>query len=275
MDGNKNDVKEFLQNVNELGSNALSVSKKLLEDGKEQVTLDLRRTRVMPERMESPPRAHVFHEVDGFLTYIDENRTPSTVIFADVPNTRISAILDDKAERGFEKITFEALHHPEFILLNKTLLDDTMDIMTFARNLMRNRNVLAGDPEKARQLAMMMRQITVSSKITACSGVGAKSVNGIMCTTEAKAGVAEDQIDLPDSVAVKVPIYIDTKPVQFDIDLTMTADRTGNVEVTTDSPELELRKFEVFQLIMEQVAAINGVLVTMGKPMTNEWAYNK
>jgi len=275
MDGNKNDVKDFLQNVSEMGSNALNVSKKVLEEGKEQVTLDMRRTRIMPERMESPARAHVFHEVDGFLAYIDENRTKNTVIFADVNNTMIYAVLDDGAEKGFEQIRFEALYHPEFVLLNKTLLDDTMDIMTFARNLMRNRNVLAGDSEKAKQLALMMRQITVSSKITACSGVGAKSVNGIMCTTEAKAGVAEDQIDLPDSIAVKVPIYIDTAPVQFDIDLTMTANRTGQVEVTTDNPELELCKYKVFQLIMEQVAKINGVLVTMGKPMTKEWVYNK
>jgi len=275
MDGNKNDVKDFLQNVSEMGSNALNVSKKVLEEGKEQVTLDMRRTRIMPERMESPARAHVFHEVDGFLAYIDENRTKNTVIFADVNNTMIYAVLDDGAEKGFEQIRFEALYHPEFVLLNKTLLDDTMDIMTFARNLMRNRNVLAGDSEKAKQLALMMRQITVSSKITACSGVGAKSVNGIMCTTEAKAGVAEDQIDLPDSIAVKVPIYIDTAPVQFDIDLTMTANRTGQVEVTTDNPELELRKFEVFQLIMERVRNFDGVLVTLGKPMTKEWAYNK
>jgi hypothetical protein len=275
MDGNRNDVKDFLENVGEMGSNALSVSKKMLEDGKEQVTLDMRRTKIMPERMESPARSHVFNEVDGFLEYLDENRTKNMLIFADVPNTVIYAVLDDKAEHGFEQVRFEALKHPEFTLLAKTLLDGEMDIMTFARNLMRNRNILAGDPEKAKQLALMMRQITVSSKITACSGVGAKSVTGIMCTTEAKAGVAEDQIDLPDSIAVKVPIYIDTAPVQFDIDLTMTAKRTGEVVVTTDNPELELRKYEVFQLIMEQVAAINGVIVTRGKPMTKEWVYNK
>ena len=275
MDGNRNDVKDFLENVSEMGSNALSVSKKMLEDGKEQVTLDMRRTKIMPERMESQARFHVFHEVEGFVDYVAANKTKNTIIFADVINTMIFAVLDDAAKCGFEQVRFEALHHPEFILLNKTLLDSTMDIMTFARNLMRNRNVLAGDPEKAKQLALMMRQITVSSKITACSGVGAKSVNGIMCTTEAKAGIAEDQIDLPDSIAVKVPIYIDSDPVKFDIDLTITATRTGQVEITTDNPELEMRKYEVFQLILERVRNFDGVLVTLGKPMTKEWAYNK
>jgi len=275
MDGNRNDVKEFLENVSEMGSNALSVSRKMLADGKEQVTLDMRRTKIMPERMESPARSHVFNEVVGFVAYLAARWTKNMIIFADVPNTVIFAVLDDKAEHGFEQVRFEVLYHPEFILLAKTLLDSTMDMMTFARNLMRNRNVLAGDPEKAKQLSLMMRQITVSSKITACSGVGAKTINGIMCTTEAKAGVAEDQIDLPDSIAVKVPIYIDSDPVQFDIDLTITADRGGKVEITTDNPELEVRKYEVFQLIMGRVDESNDVIVTMGKPMTKEWVYNK
>jgi len=275
MENEKNVVRDFMRNVDELGSNALSVSKKMLQGGKEQVTLDLRRTKIMPERMASPARAHVFNEVDGFLTYIDENHSENTIIFADVNAAQIHAVLDDKAELGFETVIFSPIHHPEFVLLSRTLIEQTMDIMDFARNLMRNRNVLAGDPEKAKQLALMMRQITVSSKITACSGVGAKSVNGIMCTTTAKAGVAEEQIDLPDAIAVKVPIYIDSKPVQFDIDLTISADRNGEVNITTDCPELEVRKYEVFQLIIEQVSAINGVTVTLGRPLTKEWAYNK
>jgi len=275
MDENRNDVKDFLQNVSEMGSNALSVSRKMLEGGKEQVTLEMLRTKQMPERWESPARAHTFNEVEGFVDYVATNKTKNTIIFADVANTVIFAVLDDKAEHGFEQVRFEALYHPEFILLNSTLLDDKMDIMTFARNLMRNRNVLAGEPEKAKQLALMMRQITVSSKITAYSGVGARSVNGIMCTTDAKAGIAEDQIDLPDSIAVKVPIYINSDPVKFDIDLTITADRSGKVEITTDNPELEMRKYEVFQLILDRVRDFDGVLVTLGKPMTKEWAYNK
>ena len=275
MSENQNVIKDFLKNVEELGSNALTVSKKMLEGGKENVTLELVRKRIMPERMESPARAHIFYDAVGFSKYVEREKQTDTVIFADVENSVIYAVLNDRAEKGFEKVSLAPPYHPEFKLLKETLLDSSMDIMRFARNLMRNRNVLAGEPEKAKQLAMMMQQITVSSKITACFGVGAKSVNGIMCTTEAKAGVAEEQIELPDSVAVEVPIYINTDPVQFDIDLTITANKAGQVDIATDNPEMNVRKYEVFQGILEKVREVGDVIVTLGVPITSEWIYNK
>jgi len=271
----ENQLNDFLKNVEEFGCNALTVSKKILENGKEEVTLNLARKKIMPERMESPAREHVFHEVKGFLDYLTREKNPGMVIFAEVESSQIIAIIDEKAEKGFERIDLIPQYHPDFKLLRDTLLDTEMPIFLFAKNLMRNRNVLDAGTEKAKQLALLMRQITVSTKIKACAGVGAKSVNGIMCTTEAKAGLDESQIDLPDSIAVKLPIYLGMDPVCFDIDLTISAQKEGLVSVQTDCPELAIRKYEVFQKIIEQVREIEDVLVTLGRPNTRSWQYNK
>lgn len=275
MSENQNQLNDFLKNVDELGCNALTVSRKVLVDGKEEVTLNLARKKIMPDRMESPARYHEFHEVPGFIEYLRKEKNPGMVIFANVGTSRIIAVIDDKAEKGFENIALEPQYHPEFELLENTLLGKELSIFEFAKNLMRNRNVFDAGTEKAKQLALLMRQITVSTKVTACVGVGAKSVNGIMCTTEAKAGLAESQIDLPDSIAVKLPIYLNTEPVSFDIDLTISATRDGSVMVQTDCPELQVRKYEVFETIIEQVREIKDVLVTLGRPNTTEWKYNR
>jgi hypothetical protein len=276
----QNTIQDFLKEVQEFGCNAINVSKKLLEDGKENVTLELIRKRVMPERMESPARAHVFYNAESFCSYLRDpmpyDKSERMIVFADIEQSVIYAVLNDEAEKGFEVITLQPPYHPEFKLLWQTLLDqDNIGIFEFARSMMRNRSILEGGPEKTMQLALLMQQITVSSNIKAYVGVGSRSVNGIMCTTEAKAGRDEAQIDLPDSIEVKVPIYIDTDPVSFGIDITITADRDGKVLVTTDNPEVQVRKYEVFNDILEYVKSKVGILVTLGRPDTKEWAYNK
>lgn len=271
----RNEVKDFLRNVDEFGCNALTVSKKVLENGKENVTLEMARRRIMPERMESPARKHIFHDADGFIKYIETVKTKNTIVFADVEQATIYMVIDDKAEKGFEIVLLMPPYHPEFTLLEETLIDqEDMNIFEFAKNIMRNRAAFLGSKEESKQLAMLMRQITVSSSIKVCSGVGPKSVNGIMCTTEAKAGTDETEIDLPDKITTNVPIYINTDSVFFDIDITITADRSGEVRVTTDCPELGVRKFEVFQKILNKIAETDG-LVVLGRPQTDSWRYNK
>jgi hypothetical protein len=270
-----NFVKDFLKNVGDLETNALTVSKSLLEDGKENVTLKLTRDRVMPERMESPARNHIFNDADSFVGYVTDEKTDNTIVFADIDDRTFYAVLDDHAEKGFERIIFQPLCHPQFAMLEGTLLYLELSIFDFARNLMRNRAIIADGPENTKQLAMMMQQITVSSSIKSCAGVGAKSVNGVMCTTEAKAGVDETQIDLPDTISICTPIYINTDAVRFDLDLTVTADRNGAVAVTIDSPEVAIRRYEIFEGILKRLKEIEGVLVTLGRPQTSEWEYNK
>lgn len=257
--------------------NTMDVVKKVLGDGKkENVTVTLGRKRIMPERMESPARAHVFHDADGFVSYVDANKTDNTLVLATVDDSRVFAVLDDRAEEGFERIYLIPAKDPRFVLLEKSLLQQRMSIESFAIAVMRNREIIQDtDKLSARDLALAMQQITVSEKIENCSGIGATSVNGVMCTSTVKAGQAEAKIDIPDILTVKVPIYLNTEAVEFDIDITVLNQR-GAVMAVVDSPQLEVRRFEVFEnQILAPIKEMDDVDVSYGYPATEVWEYNK
>ena len=272
----ENDVDKAVKRVQENEASVITILKEHSDiEGKGVVTL--RREKVMPERMESPARDHIFHDVAGFTKFIDANKTPNTVVFADVEGVAIRAVLNDKAEKGFEIVKLNPPYHPAFNLLRDSLLNKTLPIEIFAQGVMRNRKIikdtLACD---AKSLAMAMQQLTVATAIVQAIGDGKTSVNGIMTTTTVTSGApeAKEHLDLPDSISVEVPIYLNTDPVSFCIDITIST-KQEMVIVTTDSPELELKKYEVFEEMMAGVKEIVGAAVVYGSPRHQAWAYNK
>ncbi len=271
----ENTIEQFVKQVKEGDKNVIDVSKKVLEGGKEVVTVELTKRKVMPDRMESPARAHVFHVAPGFIAYIEENKTDNTIVMANVSNTHIFAVLDDKAKLGFETIALNPPYDARFELLQKTLLGKQLPIDAFARHVMRNRPIIIDSADMtAKDLAMAMQQITISSETVQGMGVGKKAVNGLMCKTTIAAGTEEAPVELPDSFEVEVPIFLGTDPVKFGVDVTITT-QSGQVWATVDAPEIEVKKFEVFEQILEPIKAIDGVLVSYGWPNTDDWKYNK
>ena len=95
-----------------------------------------------------------------------------------------------------------------------------------------------------------------------------------MVETSISAGANTQQpIALPEAIKFKVPIYLNTEEVIFDITIKLAHDEV-DVYIVTDAPELELRKFEVFEKILEPIKAMEGVLVSYGTPATENWNYN-
>lgn len=277
------ELQEFLSEV-ELGSvNVLSVAKKALPNGDGSLVVNLENKRVMPLRMESPARAHTFHDAKGFVRYLSAVNAAhpdkkSMLVLADVEKEdwQVVCILDEKAPHGFEVITLQPAKHPVFCMLEETLLDKGKRLVTdLATAVMRNRHVICDSPQcTARNLAMMMQQITVSTKTTACTGVGKKATNGVMVETEVKAGLPQAElIELPDTISVKVPIYLNTEPVVFGIDLTIGVEQ-GVPVALIDCPELLVRQFEVFEDMLEPIKAMEGVFVSYGTIRTAGWVYN-
>jgi hypothetical protein len=270
-------VEEFVKEVEAMSVNALTVSKELLADGKPVTELRMEHRKVMPERMESPARSHVFHSVAGFAAYLQANKTDHTLVMADLATGLITAVLDDRAATGFELIRLKPAEFPAFTML-KALLNRSMSIPTFANLVMRNRRVLCGDDEEtARQLALTMQQITIASSITAAIGVGSKSVNGIMVTTEVKAGgpVSHDTVELPESLTAFVPLFIGRPIRKFDIDLTVIAD-TKKADIIAEAPELEVLIYEEHLVMLDEVRAEVGdeVMVGVGHIGHTDWSYN-
>jgi len=269
---NENDVDRATKVVAE---NEMSVITLLKEKGEGKVTLE--RKKVMPERMESPARQHTFHDVEGFTKYITANVSENTIVFADVDGVIIKAVLDDKAEFGKEIIMLSPPYHPAFTLLEEALLNKTLRIADFAQGVMRNRAIIQGtDQCDAQSLALSMQQLTVATAVVQAIGDGKKSTNGVMTTTSVTTGCpeADEHLELPDSIVVKVPIYLNTEPVLFAINITIST-RSGDVLATTDSPELALKEYEVFEKMMKDLRAIDKVSVVYGVPCEADWKYNK
>lgn len=190
------ELSSFLSKVDGMCVNAMTVSKKVLDDGKEEITLNLANKKVMPDRMESPARAHVFHDANGFASYLKSNKSENLLVLIDTKNKRVAAVLDDKAKQGYEVVQFSPPYHPKFTLFEENLLG-AFDVKEFAKGVMMCRDLIAGvdgdEKYAGKQLALLMKQITVSNKITAENGTGVECVNGVVIETNVRAGKSEEQ----------------------------------------------------------------------------------
>lgn len=274
-----NTVKEFLEQVERGQLNAISVSERVLDDGCKTVRLELEQKKVMPERMESPARRHVFHEVEGFVQYIKGNAGAKLLVLIDSKNRMVRAVLDDQAKQGYEVILFNPPFHPRFELLTETLLG-THEVAEFAMGVMRNRDVIVGVDGQAgaangRSLALLMKQITIASEVTAEEGVGNNAINGVMMKTSVKAGDAKAKIDLPESIQVCVPIFLNTSSQTMDIQVTIKPLRAERVQIVCEVPELAVIVHDLFDDILGDVRHIEGALVSYGKVDHAGWTYNQ
>jgi hypothetical protein len=267
-------IKNFLEQVDMLGANAISVSKKMLESGKENVTVELVRKKIMPERFETPPRAHVCHEAFTFQNYIDANKTGDTVILMDVENEKVYAILDDKAARGYEIILLAPALDPRYQMLQETMLNKRLRPKKFAEAVLMNKEIIAADDDKDKSLPMILKQITIANVIKATEGTGAKSMNGVVCETTIKAGTGSEEIILPESIVVETPIYLKTEIKRFSIQIVVIPESSTEVTICTKSPEAALAKCQVFEKMIEPLQEIE-CLTGFGKPVYGQWNYNR
>jgi hypothetical protein len=176
-------------------------------------------------------------------------------------------------------ILFNPPYHPRFELLRETLLG-THEVAEFAMGVMRNREVIIGVDGQAgaangRSLALLMKQITIASEVTAEEGVGNNAVNGVMVKTSVKAGDAKSKVDLPESIQVQVPIYLNTPQVRIDIQVTVKPLRAERVAIICDAPELPVIEHDLFDEILHEVRSLEGALVSYGSVQFTDWTYNK
>ncbi len=275
----ENQLQEFLTNVGKGNINAITAAQKLLANGAADITLAMESKRVMPDRMESPPRDHTFHDADGFARYLAANKTEGLVVLIDAANQQAEAVLDDRAKTQFEKISFVPVLHPQFVMLQKTLLGGKMLLKSFAEAIMRNREVIVGADgatgQAGRDLAMLMKQITVSNAVSIEEGVGDGAINGVMIETKVKAGTASAKVSLPETLKVKLPIYLNTEPRQFELAVTVLPESADRVSVVVDAPELPVLMHTLFEEMLVDVKGIPGAFVSYGVIEYGSWNYNE
>ncbi len=198
-----------------------------------------------PELARPQARAHVFHSIETFIGYLGEK----SLALADVDSQMIGAVLDESRETDHELVAFAAKIHPKFAPWHG-LLNKATPVMAFAVHCMTHRRTVSS-PDGL-ELAQTMSQIKASKAITHYTGVGKKSLNGVMVDLEIAGEKRGQLVELPEVITLTTPIYIDTAPVEVQIDLLITEVK-DEIVVFCTSTQYEEARIAAFQQFVERV----------------------
>lgn len=270
----KNVISEFLRDVQEGNENVIELAQEVLGDGSKKVNVSLGRRALQkeqpmnPPKAQSPKRAHVFHNLAGFIAYLGKYKSSDTVVFSDVSSSTISAVIDEKAGEGFEIIRLVPQSHPLFAPWESLLRSEPMPIQEFATFVTANRRAVVDTDVK--QLIMTLSQIRASKKITIQQGAGKRGINGVSCEFEIQGQPKSDPVELPESITIAVPLYVAGPVVDFEFDLTIEFGEENEVVVSVTSSDVKVKQIEAFDEMLKQLA-LEGVVITMGQPRHEEW----
>lgn len=264
-------LNEVLKEVHVGHETVLDVAGK---DGDRKLTVVMRKAlHEAPERVESPPRAHEFHEAAGFASYLAAHGGESPVVFADQPASRIHAVLDERADKGFEVVTCVPKDHPLWAPW-AALIGRKVPLKDFAAFVVANRRPIAA-PD-GRGLARLLSQVRGAVSVEIHQGRGRESVNGLIVRAKVQGVEKGEPVDLPETIVLDVPLYVATAPVKVEIDLTVDANEKGDVSVALASAGAEVAKVEAFAAMVATVkAGAPKALVTLGRPNHARWYYRQ
>lgn len=208
-------------------------------------------------------RSHVFHSIETFISYLGDH----SLALADVDSQSIGAVLDETKDTDHELIAFVAKIHPKFAPWH-ALLNKATPVMAFAVHCMTHRRTVSS-PDGL-ELAQTMSQIKASKAITHYTGVGKKSLNGVMVDLEIAGEKRGQLVELPEVITLTTPIYIDTAPVEVQIDLLITEAREEIVVYCT-STQYEEARIQAFQQFVERVQGGIEGRCGFGKIGHREW----
>lgn len=254
------------------------------KDGVEEfgTRLVVERRKLLPEapvampRAESCPRSHEFFAVGGFVEYLKKFGSKNTVLFADVVQRRVQAVIDERAGSGKEIVVLEPQVHPRWEPC-RAMQGRTVPIEQLADFVRMNRKAIV-EPD-GRALVFLLSQIECATEVVMHRGKGAGAVNGLMIKTTIKGGggTTTDPVALPDSIKVKTPVWVDQAELVMEIDLVLTAKRDGT-EVyaqlaSADIVDAEIVAFDVIvQRLRDELGTEERFTVTHGSYGDDEWA---
>lgn len=280
----KNTLANLLREVVEGHETAFHVTDKLVKNedgmGVEERRLVIERRQLQPEpppepiRQETPPRAHTFYDPFQFTRYVSEYGGDALLVLGDPNMGVVKAVLDEAKTDGVEILELRPMIHPLFVEWSELLRKARVGVREFATFCLKHRRVIA-EPD-ALELIQVFSQITGSRMTEVKAGVGNKSINGVMVTTNVQ-GVKKDAVvEIPDCVTVVVPIYVGTDPVSIGIDLLVDITKDDEVVVNVVSSDLLEAKVTAFDRMMNIIS--DGVenedaVVGLGSIGHDDWPY--
>lgn len=267
---------EFIRRVPKGEENAIDISEHALDDGGTAKVVALQ-NRVLqpeppvePELARSPRRAHVLHDAEGLVAYLEKYKTENTVILADAVAEVVTAVIDEKAATGFEVITFKPQKHPLFTPW-LAMLGVWMPLRKAIDFLLDNRRVIL-EPD-GKQLARDLSQIKVSKKVEMMQGVGTKSINGIMVETAIEGKKGQTPIELPDEITIETPMYVGCQAVPLIMDVSIESSTEHGVLIRMASPDILTKAVQQFEFFVEAIETklAGKCTVALGEAGHAEW----
>jgi hypothetical protein len=274
-----NMIGEFLRKVEEGNENVLEIVKEAGADGKTTVALQRRKLRPEPpkppQRLESPRRAHVFHEVDGFIHYLERYMTDeNTTVLANVAGRTMHAVIDEAAAEGLEVIEFTPKIHPLFAPWEPVLSGRPIPVMGFALFIMQHRRQVT-EPD-GRELALIFSQVRSASSLTVEKGKGARSINGMMVETTIQGQKDRQYVDLPEKITINVPLFVGEQDELIEVDLLVYQGQNGpaDIVVSCTASALEEALINSFLAMLDKIGkALKEVCVSLGEAKHRSWDY--
>jgi hypothetical protein len=226
-----------------------------------------------PKRSESPPVAHEFLSAVSLGDFLGRYGCAATVVFADVLAEKIHAVLDQKAKDGFQVVVMTPQIHPLWKPWAE-LAGRWIDVKEFAGFVAQNRRSVAF-PD-GRELALTLSQVRASVAVEIQTGRGKSAVNSLSVRTRIQGGTEQsDVVELPETIRLNVPLYVDTDAVDVELDLCIEASAEGKVAVIVSSGMVAEARFKAFE---NMVAAVKArapaeAIVSFGRPKHESWDY--
>lgn len=224
-----------------------------------------------PKRAESPRRGHEFLSAKSLANYLAAYGGSGTVVFADPVNEVIHAVLDENADEGFEILSMKPALHPLWAPW-AALSGRSVGIKEFAGFVNQNRrSILTPD---GRQLAAELSQVKANVSVEIEQGRGKSAVNGIIVKTQISGQTRTDVVELPDTITLRVPLYVDTDPRAVEVDLCIEARPDGDISVLVSSGTVAEARVQAFEDMVKVIRAeVEEATFTFGRPKHAGWQY--
>lgn len=227
-----------------------------------------------PRKAESPKRAHEFHDAASLGDYLKKYGGEDTVVFADVAKEEISAVLNEKADRGFELLTMKPVVHPLWAPW-AAIVGKRLPVLEFAKHVLEHRRSI--QKPDGRLVAHDFSQVRAAIKTEVFEGRGPTALNGIVVHTEIKGNTQQKTVELPDEITVRVPIYVGTDAQDVVLDLCVEAQPgTSTVTVLASAGFVAQARVNAFEDMIETLEAAvqeKGAVLTLGRPQHKAWRY--
>lgn len=259
-------ISEMMRMLIEGQESIVQVKEEVCPEGKPETTIRFGRRKLQPEPAEEPTfrrslrRAHTFYDGVSVIEYLKNNTEESAkvVVIADPSTLKAAIVLDETLYHtgGREVCFFQPCLDPVFEKWAHLCRQSAgMEVKAFALFLLQNRRLIVdSEAITGHQMALLFSQVKSAETVESHTGVGAKSVNGVMVSVNIQGTLQETPMDLPEQITIKTPIFTtDQEAVECVFDLTIY--RANNeTKVAVSNPDLDRLTAEQF---VQQVELIN------------------